>query len=63
MRLYEFVHNIGVCFWEIPALLTLAVMVIMGIVHGHNQKKRNKDFEEELEEKMKKLTGEESVEA
>lgn len=64
MRIYEFVHtSLGLCFWEIPALLTGLGMIIAAVVHNHNQKKRNKDFEEGLEEKIKELTGEKPVEA
>jgi cytochrome c-type biogenesis protein CcmH/NrfF len=38
------------CFWTLPALLLGVVMLIMGLVHGHNQKKREKEFEEKMNE-------------
>ena len=40
------------CFWTLPAIIAAAAMVIVGLVHGHNQKKREKKFEEELAEKL-----------
>ena len=50
MQLYSFVHDtFGVCFWTAPAAITALLMVVMGLVHGHNQKKRDKDFEKDLE--------------
>ena len=51
--LYEFVHEtLNMCFWTLPALITGVVMVVMGLVHGHNQKKREKDFEEQMEKEQ-----------
>lgn len=51
--LYQFVHNsLGLCFWDIPAVLVGVVMIIMFAVHKHNQKKRLNEFEDELEEKI-----------
>ncbi len=53
MQLYNFVHDtFGVCFWTAPAAITALVMVVMGLVHGHNQKKRDKDFEKDLEKEI-----------
>ncbi|MCM1561090.1 MAG: hypothetical protein NC123_16350 [Butyrivibrio sp.] len=53
MQLYELIHHsFGVCFWTGMSLIAALAMVIMGLVHGHNQKKRNKDFEKDLEEKL-----------
>lgn len=58
-NLYQFIHNsLGLCFWDIPALLVGIMMIVVFAVHRHNQKKREKDFEEELEEKIKVLTEE-----
>ena len=64
----QFVHNsLGLCFWELPALLIGVIMIVMLAVHKHNQKKREKDFEDELEEKIKafkeETAGEEPVKA
>ena len=55
MQLYEFAHNLGVHVWEIPSLVVILVMVIMGIVHWRNQKKRDSDFEDELNEKIQEI--------
>jgi hypothetical protein len=35
------------------------IMIVMAIVHKHNQKKREDKFNEQLEEKMNALTFEE----
>ena len=51
MRYFEFVHNLGIHSWDIPAL----ILVVMILVHRHNQKKREKDFEEELDQKIQDL--------
>ena len=46
-NLYVFDHNVlHMCFWTLPAIIAAAAMVIVGFVHGHNQKKREKKFEE-----------------
>jgi hypothetical protein len=50
---YTFFHDtIHVCFWTVPAIAVGALMAGMGIVSSHNQKKREKKFEEELAEKL-----------
>ena len=42
-NLYVFDHNVlHMCFWTLPAIIAAAAMVIVGLVHGHNQKKREK---------------------
>lgn len=59
--MYNFIHQtLGLCFWDLPALLLGVLMIVMFAVHRHNQKKREKDFEEELEEKIKEITGEDA---
>ena len=55
MRYFEFVHNLGIHFWDIPALIVAVILVVMILVHRHNQKKREKDFEEELDQKIQDL--------
>ena len=42
----------GFCLWDAGALAALAVMVIVLVVHIIRQKKRERDFEDELSEKM-----------
>ena len=48
MRYFEFVHNLGLHAWDIPALVALVILVIMIIVHHNNQKKRDDAFEKAL---------------
>lgn len=55
-NLYQFTHqSLGLCFWDFPALLLVAVMIVMSAVHMHNQRKRKRDFENRMEEKLKKI--------
>lgn len=67
--MYSFIHtSLGLCFWDIPTLIVLIAGIVMFAVHKHNQKKRENDFEDELEKKIKEMTegtveGEEPVEA
>lgn len=57
--LYQFVHNsLNLHFWDLPALLVAIVIVIVAIVHSRNQKKRENEYEEKREEKLKDLRGE-----
>lgn len=47
-----FTHStLGFCIWDIPALIVLIAIVVVFIVHRHNQKKREKDFEDQLAER------------
>ena len=55
MRYFEFVHNLGIHSWDIPALIVAVILVVMILVHRHNQKKREKDFEEEQDQKIQDL--------
>lgn len=55
MLYFEFVHNLGIHSWDIPALIVAVILVVMILVHRHNQKKREKDFEEELDQKIQDL--------
>ena len=48
-NLYQFIHNtLGLCFWDLPALLVGIIMIVVFAVHKHNQKKRKSNFEDEL---------------
>lgn len=62
MRYFEFVHNLGIHAWDLPALVALVILVIMILVHHNNQKKRDKDFEEELDEKIQEIREEQDLE-
>ena len=53
---YYFVHNsLGLHFRDLPAILVGVIMVVMLIVHTHNQRKREKDFSEERKKKLEDL--------
>ena len=55
--LYLFDHNIlHICFWTLPMIILGVIMVIMAIVHKRNYEKREKEFNEQLEEKVNALT-------
>lgn len=56
-----FVHNsLNLHFWDLPTLLVGAVMIVMVVVHIHNQKKREKNFDEERKEKLEAMQKEAS---
>lgn len=52
---YEFVHGIGLHLWDIPALLVLVIMIVVFLVHKNNQKKRENDFQDELDQKLEEI--------
>lgn len=55
-NLYESVHNsLGMHFWEVPALIAGAVIVVELVVHSVKQKKREDRFNKEREEKLEEL--------
>ena len=54
MRYYEFVHNLGIHSWDIPALIVAVILVVMILVHHRNQKKRLNDFEDDLDRRSRK---------
>ena len=55
MRYYEFVHNLGIHSWDIPALIVAVILVVMILVHQRNQKKRLNDFEDDLDQKIQEI--------
>ena len=51
--MHEYFHTrFGFCLWDIGALIALAAMVIVLVVHIVRQKKREKDLEDGRSEKM-----------
>ena len=51
--MHQYFHtNFGFCLWDLAALLVLVVMVVALVVHASRQKKRLKDFEEELSDQQ-----------
>lgn len=53
-RIYEFAHNVGIHFWDIPSIIVLIAIAVMGIVHTVRQKQREEDFEEESEARARR---------
>ena len=55
--LYLFDHNVlHICFWTLPMVILLVIMVIMAIVHKRKFNQREEEFNAQLEEKIKALT-------
>lgn len=52
---YSLSEALGLSFWVPPAILVGIVMVIMLVVHIHNQKKREKKYDEARKEKLEAL--------
>ena len=55
MAYFEFVHNLGIHSWDIPALIALIVMIVMIFVHRSNQKNRADEFEKDLDKRFRKF--------
>lgn len=52
---YMFSHSFwGLCAWDLPALIVLVLMILVFVVHRDRMKKREEEFEEELEKICKK---------
>lgn len=50
---YMFSHSVlGLCAWDLPALIVLVVMIVVFAVHRHKQKKRENEFEDQLSEML-----------
>ena len=51
--MHEYFHTtFGFCLWDVAALIVLVAMVVVLVAHIIRQKKRERDFEDELSEKM-----------
>ncbi|RGV97067.1 hypothetical protein DWV97_07000 [Ruminococcus sp. AF14-10] len=59
MAYFEFVHNLGIHSWDIPALIALIVMIF---VHRSNQKNREEEFEKDLDKKIQEIREETGTE-
>lgn len=54
--LYTWVHEVlGMCFYTLPFFGVCLAMIIVGFVHWHKQKKRDDEFEDMMEDKLKKI--------
>lgn len=50
---YMFSHSVlGLCAWDLPALILLVTMAVVFFVHRHKQKKRESEFEDQLSEML-----------
>ena len=53
---YMFSHSFwGLCAWDLPALIVLALMILIFVIH--------RDKMEEFEEELEKIQGEEAVDS
>lgn len=52
-RIYTFAHDVGIHFWDIPSILVLVLIAVIGIVHTVRQKQREEDFEDELDSRQR----------
>ena len=51
--MHEYFHTtFGFCLWDAAALVVLVAMVVVLATHIVRQKKRERDFEDELSEKL-----------
>ena len=56
MNLYNFTHSsLGMHFWDLPALVAGAVILIELIVNSRNQKKRENEFDKERTERLEAM--------
>ena len=56
MNLYNFTHSsLGMHFWDLPALVAGAVILIELIVHSRNQKQRENEFDKERKERLEAM--------
>ena len=62
MAYFEFVHNLGIHSWDIPALIALIVMIVMIFVHRSNKKNREEEFEKDLDKKIQEIREETGTE-
>lgn len=49
---WVFSHNIGLHFYALPTLALALTTGVIALGHLRNQKKRDDDFEQQLEEKL-----------
>lgn len=55
IRIYDYVHDVlGIHFWDIPAIIVVILMIVIAVVHTIRQKKREKDFEDEMDQNSKR---------
>ena len=48
---YVFEHSVfGFCWWDLPALIVLIVVIVAFVWKHHDMKKQEKDLEEQISE-------------
>lgn len=53
---YVYVHNaLNLHFWDVPAIITGILVIAVWAVHRHNQKKREEEFNEMMDEKIQTI--------
>ena len=51
--MHEYFHTkFGFCMWDVGALILLAAVIVVLVVHVIRQKKRERDLEDELSDQM-----------
>lgn len=55
MNLFESVHNLGMHFWEIPALIAGVITLVELLVHSRTQKKRDERFDKERTQRLEAM--------
>lgn len=55
-NLFETLHqNMGMHFWDLPAIIAGVVLIIMLVVHNLNQKKRENRYDKKRSEKLEAM--------
>lgn len=57
MGLFELSQTLSICIWTLLAFICGGIMLITGLVHWHNQNKRDKKFEEGLADEAAPANG------
>ncbi len=64
-RMFEFLYNLVnhkyLHMWDVLCIVLLLVMLIIAGVHIYKQRKREDDFEDELEERFENETAKENL--
>lgn len=55
--LWNWFHSIGFHFYTIPAIAAALIALVAGLVHWRNERKRDRDHEDRLEEIYEEVFG------
>lgn len=54
--LYMYVHSaLNLHFWDVFTIVAAIAVIAVWAVHIHNQKKRSKEFDQEMEQEIEEL--------